>query len=151
MKVTIAQKHISPVQVAARRELDIRSGDTVRVHQKIQEKGKFRLQVFEGLIIARKHGKEPGGTFTVRATLSGVGVEKTFPLYTPMIEKIEVVRSAKVRRAKLYHVREKAAKDVKRQLRNVRAVAAKIEREEIMATAPEGPEEKTEAKEETTA
>lgn len=149
MKVTIAQKHIAPKEVVARKELDIRSGDTVRVHQKIQEKGKFRIQVYEGLVIARKHGTEPGGTFTVRATLSGIGVEKTFPLYTPMIEKIEIVRRAKVRRAKLYHVRDKAAKEIKRSLRNIRAVAQRQEKEAVMAAEPEAPAE--EPKEETAA
>ena len=133
---TIAQKHISPVAVATRKELDIRAGDTVRVHQKIKEKGKFRIQMFEGLVIARKHGTEAGGTFTVRATLSGIGVEKTFPLYSPMIEKIETLRRAKVRRAKLYHVRDKAAKEIRKQLRNVRSIAARQEKEELAAAQP---------------
>lgn len=110
---------ISPVNVAERKGLDIRSGDVVRVHQKIQEKGKTRLQVFEGLVLARKHGTEPGATFTVRATLSGVGVEKIFPLYSPMIEKIEVIRRSKVRRAKLYYIRDKVAREVRRQLRRM--------------------------------
>ncbi len=72
---------ISPVDVAARKTLDLRSGDTVRVHQKIEEKGKTRIQAFEGLVLARKHGTEAGGTFTVRRVSSGVGVEKIFPLY----------------------------------------------------------------------
>ena len=73
---------ISPVDVEARKNLDLRSGDTVRVHQKIEEKGKYRIQVFEGLVLARKHGREAGGTFTVRRVSSGVGVEKIFPLYS---------------------------------------------------------------------
>ena len=71
-------------------------------------------------MLARKHGKEAGATFTVRRVASGVGVEKIFPLYSPAIDKIEVVKRSKVRRAKLYHIREKAAKDVRRQMRNVR-------------------------------
>ena len=71
-------------------------------------------------MLAVKHGTEPGATFTVRATLSGVGVEKTFPLYAPSIDSIEIVKRSKVRRAKLYFIREKAAKQVRRQLRNAR-------------------------------
>jgi large subunit ribosomal protein L19 len=112
---------ISPVDVSARQTLDMRTGDTVRVHQKIKEKDKFRVQVFEGLVLGRKHGNEPGATFTVRKVTSGVGVEKIFTLYSPMIEKIEVVKRAKVRRAKLYHIRRKAAKEINREMRHVRA------------------------------
>lgn len=110
---------ISTVNVEERKNLDIRPGDTVKVWQKIQEKGKTRLQAFEGLILSRKHGTEAGGTFTVRKVIDGVGVEKIFPLYTPMIDKIEVLRRSKVRRAKLYFVREKAAKEIRRQMRRM--------------------------------
>jgi large subunit ribosomal protein L19 len=102
----------------------------VRVFQKIQEKGKTRLQAFEGLVLARKHGKEAGATFTVRRVASGVGVEKIFPLYSPVIDKIEVVKRSKVRRAKLYHIREKAAKEIRRQMRNVR-LAKEVEPEQV--------------------
>ena len=110
----------SPVNIEERRGLDLRSGDTVRVWQKIVEKGKTRSQAFEGLVLARKHGKEAGATFTVRRMASGVGVEKIFPLYSPVIDKIEVVKRSKIRRAKLYHIREKAAKEINRQMRNQR-------------------------------
>jgi large subunit ribosomal protein L19 len=116
------QAVITPVKTDERVKLGIRPGDTVRVHQKIIEKGKTRTQMFEGLVIAVKHGTEAGATFTVRATLSGVGVEKIFPLYAPFIEKIEIVRRSKVRRAKLYFIREKVAREVRRQLRNMRLV-----------------------------
>jgi len=109
---------VSPVNMEARRKLGIKAGDTVRVWQKIQEKGKTRLQAFEGLVLARKHGDEPGATFTVRRVASGVGVEKIFPLYSPMIDKIEIVRRSQVRRAKLYYIREKVAREVRRQMRN---------------------------------
>lgn len=109
---------ISPVNMEARRKLGIRSGDTVRVWQKIQEKGKTRLQAFEGLVLARKHGDQPGATFTVRRVASGVGVEKIFPLYSPMIDKIEIVRRSQVRRSKLYYIRDKVAREVRRQMRN---------------------------------
>lgn len=113
-------KVLSPVNIEERGGLDFRAGDTVRVFQKIQEKGKTRLQAFEGLVLARKHGKEAGATFTVRRVASGVGVEKIFPLYSPIVDKIEVLKRSKIRRAKLYHIREKAAKEVSRQMRNLR-------------------------------
>jgi large subunit ribosomal protein L19 len=113
---------ITPVNTSERVKLGIRSGDTVRVDQKIIEKGKTRIQAFEGLVIAVKHGTEAGATFTVRAMMSGVGVEKIFPLYAPFIEKITITRRSKVRRAKLYFIREKVAREVRRQLRNMRLV-----------------------------
>lgn len=108
--------------MAARKALGLRSGDTVRVWQKIKEGDKTRLQAFEGLILSRKHGDEPGATFTVRKVIDGVGVERIFPLYSPMIDEIETVRRSKVRRSKLYFVREKAAKEIRRQMRNLRTV-----------------------------
>lgn len=111
---------ITPVSTKERVQLGIKPGDTVRVHQKIVERGKTRTQMFEGLVIAVKHGTEAGATFTVRATMSGIGVERIFPLYAPFIEKIEIVRRSKVRRAKLYFIREKVAREVRRQLRNMR-------------------------------
>ena len=122
VRVPRMHKVISPVNTAERAKLDMRAGDTVRVEQKVIEKGKTRLQAFEGLVLSVKHGKEAGSTFTVRATLSGVGVEKIFPLYSPMIEKIDIIRRSKVRRAKLYFIRDKAAKEVARQLRTMRTV-----------------------------
>ena len=125
----MANRVLSPIKLEESQKLDLRSGDTVRVFQKIQEKGKTRLQAFEGLVLARKHGKEAGATFTVRRIASGVGVEKIFPLYSPMIDKIEVVKRSKVRQAKLYHIREKAAKEIRRQMRNVR-LAKEVEPEE---------------------
>ena len=127
---------ISPVNTEERAKLDLRSGDTVRVWQKIQEKGKVRLQAFEGLVLARKHGKEAGATFTVRRVASGVGVEKIFPLYSPVIDRIEVLKRSKVRRAKLYHIRDKAAKEISRQMRNLRL------QKDVAETAPEEVEAK---------
>ncbi|MBL1434106.1 50S ribosomal protein L19 [Candidatus Wolfebacteria bacterium] len=111
---------ISPVNIEERKTLGIKPGDTVRVHQKIQEKGKTRIQLFEGLVIAVKHGAEAGATFTVRTTLSGVGIEKIYPLYSPNIDKIEIVKRSKVRRSKLYFIREKVARETRRQLRRMR-------------------------------
>lgn len=112
----------SPVNMKKRAELGLSAGDTVRVSQKVQEKGKTRLQVFEGLVLCRKHGAEAGATFTVRKVSGGIGVEKIFPLYSPMIDKIEIVRRSKVRRSKLYYVREKVAREIRRQMRNMRMV-----------------------------
>ena len=108
--------------MAARKNLDLRPGGTVRVYQKIEEKGKIRLQAFEGLVLARKHGAEAGATFTVRRVASGVGVEKIFPLYSPMIDRIETVKRTRVRRAKLYYIRHKVAREARRQLRRTRMV-----------------------------
>lgn len=127
MKAALAGVETSPVNMAERKELGLRAGDTVRVHQKIQDKGKTRIQMFEGLVLARKHGDEPGATFTVRKVASGVGVEKIFPLYSPLIDKLEIVKRAKVRRAKLYHIREKVNREIKRQMRRMSLVSMATE------------------------
>lgn len=129
---------ITPVKTEERVKLGIRAGDTVRVHQKVIEKGKTRIQLFEGLVIAVKHGTEAGGTFTVRTQMSGIGVEKIFPLYSPVIDKIEIVRRSKVRRAKLYFIREKVAREVRRQLRNMRMMNVSTDdfKEEEVPEAP---------------
>ena len=87
-------------------------GDTVRVHVHIKEGNRERIQVFEGTVIAKKHGGI-AETFTVRRVSYGVGVEKVFPLHSPIIEKIETVRTGKVRRAKLYYLRDRVGKSAK--------------------------------------
>ncbi|OHA64099.1 MAG: 50S ribosomal protein L19 [Candidatus Wildermuthbacteria bacterium RIFCSPHIGHO2_01_FULL_48_25] len=92
---------------------DIRPGDTVQVHQKIKEGDKERIQVFEGVVLAMKHGKGVSGMITVRKVSQGVGIERIFPLHSPFIEKIEVVKRAKVRRAKLYYLRDAKGKKAK--------------------------------------
>jgi large subunit ribosomal protein L19 len=84
----------------------LRPGDTVKVFQKIKEGEKDRLQVFEGQVVTQKHGKELGATVTLRKVISGVGVERIFPLHSPTIEKIEIVKKGKARRAKLYYLRK---------------------------------------------
>lgn len=91
----------------------LRPGQTVRVHQKIKEGEKERVQVFEGLVIARKHGQGPTATFTVRKTTDGIGIERIFPIHSPIIAKLEILRQAKVRRAKLYHVRKTGTRPLK--------------------------------------
>ena len=86
-----------------------RPGDTVRVHVKIKEGEKYRIQVFEGVVIAQKNNGV-SSTFTVRKVSSGYGVERIFPLHSPIIEKLEVVKSGKVRRARLYYLRGRRGK-----------------------------------------
>ena len=84
---------------------DIRPGQTITVYQKIKEGGKERIQPYKGLVIAKKHGKGINSTITVRRVSGGIGVERIFPLHSPMIEKIEITGQTKVRRAKLYYLR----------------------------------------------
>lgn len=91
---------------------DVKSGDTVKVHFKIVEGKTERIQIYEGLVIAIKNAGT-GKTFTVRKNSYGVGVERVFPMHSPRIEKIEVVRYGKVRRGKLYYIREKIGKKAK--------------------------------------
>jgi large subunit ribosomal protein L19 len=95
----------------------IKPGWVIRVNQRIKEGEKTRVQAFEGMVIARKHGSEAGGTITVRKVSDGIGVEKTFPIYLPSIESVKVVRKAKVRRAKLYFLRDKTNKEIRKKIR----------------------------------
>ena len=87
----------------------IRIGDTIRVHNKIKEGNKERIQMFEGTVIA-KHGGGVSETFTVRRVSYGVGVEKTFPVHSPNVAKVDIIRVGKVRRAKLYYLRDRVGK-----------------------------------------
>src|ERR1043166_2099402 len=97
-------KHITEAQIKTLPEF--RTGNTVKVHQRIKEGGKERVQIFEGLVIARKGGTGVNATFTVRKIASGVGVERIYPVHSPNIVKLEVVKPTAVRRAKLYYVRK---------------------------------------------
>lgn len=129
---------ITPVDIASRKNLDMRTGDTVRVWQKIQEKGKTRLQSFEGIVLARKHGAEAGATFTVRRNTNGFGVEKIFPLYSPMIDKVEVVKRSKTRRSKLYYMRDKALKEISKRFKMMSVkFSTEDNKEEIPEEIPE--------------
>lgn len=92
----------------------IRPGDTIRVSFKITEGAKTRIQVFEGICIARKNGQSLNGSFTLRKISAGIGVERTFPLHSPLLEKIEKIKSRRVRRAKLYFVRDLVGKKAKK-------------------------------------
>lgn len=87
-------------------------GDTVNVHVRIAEGDKFRIQIFEGTVIAKKHGGV-SETFTVRRVAHGCGIERVFPLHSPTVEKVEIVREGKVRRAKLYYLRDRVGKAAK--------------------------------------
>ena len=115
----LTKTQFTSVDMDSRKSLDFKAGDTVRVWNKIQEKGKTRLQAFEGLVLARKHGTETGATFTIRKVSLGVGVERIFPLYSPNIDKIEILRKSKTRRNKLYYIRTKAVKEVKKRLKSI--------------------------------
>ena len=96
-------------------------GDTVKVHVKIKEGEKYRIQIFEGTVIAKKHGGI-NETFTVRRVAHGCGIERVFPVHSPVVDKVEVVRSGKVRRSKLYYLRDRVGKaaTVKEQIRGLR-------------------------------
>ncbi len=141
MKSIKSNIKFSPVDMEARKALHFKAGDTINVWSKILEEktdkkgekkgkgdakkaeaSKFRLQAFEGIVLARKHGTEMGATFTVRKVASGVGVERIFPLYSPMVDKIEIIKKARARRSKLYYIRTKAVKDVRNKMRSVTAL-----------------------------
>ena len=108
-----AQDIIKSIEDAQLREVaEFKTGDTVRVHAKVKEGNRERIKVFEGTVIKRQNGGARE-TFTVRKQASGVGVEKTWPVHSPIIEKIEVVRRGKVRRAKLYYLRDRVGKAAK--------------------------------------
>lgn len=105
---------------------DLHVGDTIRVHQRIKEGNRERIQVFEGIVI-KKQGGGLNATFTVRRVAYGVGVEKTFLIHSPMVEKVEVVRVGKARRAKLYYLRDRVGKSAKTK----ENLGARIENKEI--------------------
>lgn len=140
----------------------LKPGYTVKVHQKIKEGNKERVQIFEGLIIKINSGYAADKTFTVRRISGGYGVEKIFPLYSPRIEKIEVVKKSKVRRAKLYYMRDRSGKSARLKESFVKKgeeiVDLEVEMEEEVteteespateeAKAPEKPEESKKEKE----
>ncbi len=132
---------------------ELQPGMTVKVHQKIKEGDKERVQIFEGLVLQVAHGHGADATFTVRKVVEGVGVEKIFPVFSPNISKIEVIKKSKVRRAKLYYMRELFGKAARLKGKFVKAeapvseaekeeaiaeLAAKVEKEEAEKAATEG-------------
>ncbi len=133
---------LSPVSSESVKKLDVKSGDTVRVWSKIQEKGKTRLQAFEGLVLARKHGSEMGATITVRKVSDGIGVERIFPLHSPSIDKIELVKRSKTKRSKLYFLKDKTNKEIRKKLKAFGVVVTdkeEIKAEEMMDEVVEEP------------
>ena len=118
---------LSPVQIEARKALTFRSGDVVRVDVRVKEgkdkktgEDKFRIQSFEGIVLARKHGTEMGATFIVRKMSGNVAVERIFPLYSPMIDSIKTVRTNRSVRSKLYFIRDQATKEVRKKLKEIK-------------------------------
>jgi large subunit ribosomal protein L19 len=120
---------------------ELKPGDTIKVHQKMKEGDKDapadrqgKIQIFEGIIIAKKHGEGVPATITVRKVVDGIGVERIFPIHSPSINKIEIVRRAKVRRAKLYYLRTAKGKNAKLKRKDF---AAAIADEPTQETSPE--------------
>ncbi|MBU1151236.1 50S ribosomal protein L19 [Patescibacteria group bacterium] len=112
-------------EIATKKVPNVKVGNTVKVHQKIKEGDKERIQIFEGLVIAINSGHGADKTFTVRKIVEGIGVEKIFPLYSPNIAKIEITKLSKIRRAKLYYMRERSGKSAR-----LKASFVKAEKEE---------------------
>lgn len=110
---------------------DIKSGDTVRVHTKIREGNKERIQIFEGVVIKRQGGKDVGGTITVRKISYGIGVERTFLTHSPLVQKIEVTKRAKVRRANIGYLRNLRGKSAKLKEKKFDALAVNVKEEDL--------------------
>ena len=121
----------------------IKAGATVRVFESFKEGDKERNMRFEGLVLARKHGSEAGASFTVRATVAGLGVEKTFPIYSPAISKIEIISSPKkVGRSKIYYIRDISRKAIRRKMSSEKQTLAKQHKEGKKVAAPKAEEAK---------
>ena len=112
-------------------------GDMVKVHQEIEEGEKKRVQAFEGLVIAKKHGKEMGATFTVRRKISGIGTEKIFPLHSPTIKKVDIIKKPRrISSAKLYWTRKKTDREIQKRLRLEQQITRKIKPAKKLADQP---------------
>ncbi len=125
---------------------EIRPGDLVKVHQKIKTKDKEKRQIFEGIVIARKHGKGINATITVRKEVKGVAVEKIFPLHSPTIEKIEILQRHKARRAKLYYLRKAKGKKARLKRKEVVVSSNKKASTEIKKTKKTAEKSKNDSK-----
>lgn len=106
------QKNASPNKFEG-----IRVGWTIKVWQKLKEGEKVKSQIFDGIVVARKHGDSPSGTITIRKVFGGIGVEKVYPVCLPSVEKVAVVKKSHVNRAKLYYLRRKSAKEIRKKTR----------------------------------
>lgn len=128
---------------------DVRPGDTIKVHQKVKEGTKERVQIFEGVVIAKKHGVGLNATITVRKAVDSIGVERIFPLHAPFIEKIEILRSGKARRSKLYFLRDAKGKKSRLKVKKVKDFSAAIVEdskvEPVVESLPEVSEKPTES------
>lgn len=98
---------------------EVRVGDTVKITQRIKEGAKEMNQLFEGLVIAKKHGSGVSGTITIRKVSDGIGVEKILPIHLPTITKVDILKRSHVRRAKLYYIREKASREVRKKMKKI--------------------------------
>lgn len=110
---------------------DVKAGMQIRVHEKIKEGDRDRIQVFEGVVLARKHGKGINATITVRSVVAGVGVEKVWPIHSPKIAKIEILRTPTVRRSKLYFLRDLSPKKIRKKLSVFKNIIAPVKEEII--------------------
>ncbi len=131
---------------------NINSGDTVRVYQAIgkdEKTQKEKIQAFEGIVISRKHGSEPGGTIKVRKTIDGIGVERTFPLHSPAINQIEIIKRGKTRRSKLYYLRQAKGKRARLKTEVADEKMFQVPQEQI-SSEPKPETQETEQKEEKT-
>ena len=135
------------IKESGRKIPDIKPGYTIRVHQRIIEAGKERLQPFEGLVIAVKHGKGLNGTFTVRKIASGVGVERVYPLFSPNVAKIDIIKKSKIRRAKLYYMRTRFGRSARMKSLEVPGQETIILEEEKPKDKPEDEKAESEKKE----
>lgn len=127
------------------KKLDFRSGDVVRVHMKIKEGGKERVQVFEGIIIAIKGGQSSSPTITVRKISSGVGVEMIIPVLSPNVKKIDLIKQARVRRAKLFYLRGLSSKQSRLKYKDIAEfIPEEKEKEAEVGVSSEGKKEETE-------
>ena len=120
--------------IGANKFKDIKSGWTIKVFQKIKDGEKTRTQAFEGTVIARKHGDTPSGTITVRRIHGGFGMEKIFPIFLPTIEKVEIVKKAKVRSSKIYYLRDKTAKEIRKKVRLEQVKATQETSDDLLVT-----------------
>lgn len=133
-------KTLTEFNLAQRKSKDypeFKTGNIVKVHRRIKEGGKERVQIFEGIIIAKKGGQSSSPTITVRKVSGGVGVELVLPVYSPSIDKIEVVKKAKVKRAKLYYIRDKSAKSLRLKYKDIAKFGAAETEKEVPAEAEE--------------
>lgn len=117
--------------------INIQPGMQIKVHEKIKEGDRERIQVFEGIVLAKKHGKGISATITVRNIVSGVGVEKIWPIHSPKISKIEIIKTPKVRRAKLYFLKNLSPKKTRKKLSAFKNIAVQKEEPRVEETKEE--------------